>query len=344
MRRHPAWFGSVMATAALASACSEMSDYVGGSAFVIASQVLLVLATLLVICLTPLYLLRVRDRRAFAAEIGDPDSGAMLATFPGGLLVFAAAWATVGSGWVGESFGLTLSAVVATIGAVLALALSISWASLQTTGRFDLAEVNGCWLIPPAINLIVPLCIAPQIAAYPDQAAWLLGVGLAFYGVGALLFIPVFTLIVARLFLREPPPNTTMPALWTPLAPAGLLGLSLLRLLQSGADAGIVPQEALFIGVLLSAMGVGLGLWWAAFASVRLLQVRHSGGLPFSPGWWGFVFPIAALELSMGNLADLLLNGPLDVVAFLGFVCLLIAWIIVAWRSTSAVLRSLRSA
>ena len=333
-----------MATAALSAAFSEESNYVGGDVFVAIANALLIVSTVMAIGLAPLYLLRVRHRRELVDEIANPASGALLATFPGGLLVFAAAWAVVGASWLGDVVALTISGIVAVVGAVLALVLSISWASLQTTSKFDLAEVNGGWLIPPAINLIVPLCIAPQVIAHPDQASWLFGLGLAFYGVGALLFIPIFTLIVARLFLREPPPNATMPALWTPLAPAGLVGLSLMRLLQAGSTSGVVPEESIVIGVVLSAMGVGLGLWWAAFATVRLLHVRRSGGLPFSPGWWGFVFPLAALELSLGNLADYMLSGPIEAVAFVGFLALLVVWIVVAARSTSAALRGMRSA
>ena len=42
--------------------------------------------------------------------------------------------------------------------------------------------------------------------------------------------------------------------------------------------------------------------------------------------------------------ADLMLSGPIETVAFLGFVCLLVAWIIVAARSATAVLRAVRSA
>lgn len=344
MRHHPGWFGSVMATAALSAAFYEESEVIGGPAFPVMANVFLVLATLLVIALTPLYALRLRRVRGLAQEIADPGTGALLATFPGGLLVFAATWAVVGAAWLGDGFALTLSAVVAVIGAVLAVALSVKWLSSLSSATFDLAEVNGGWLIPPAISLIVPLCISPQMVAHPDQATWLLGLGLAFYGIGALLFIPIFTLIIARLMLRQPPPNATMPALWTPLAPAGLIGLSLLRLLQAGATAEVIPQDAVVIGVVLSAMGVGLGLWWAAFATVRLTHVRRTGGLPFSPGWWGFVFPLAALELSLGNLADLMTSGPIQAVAFVGFVCLLVVWILVSVRTTSAVLRGARSA
>jgi len=333
-----------MATAALSAAFYEQSDVDGGTAFTVLANTFLVLATLLAIALMPLYVQRLRRDRHLAEEVADPGAGALLATFPGGLLVFSATWAVVGAAWLGDSFALTLSAIVAVLGAALAVILSVSWAASMTSASFDLAEVNGGWLIPPAISFLVPLCIAPQMIAHPDQASWLLGLGLAFYGIGALLFIPVFALIVARLMLREPPPSATMPALWTPLAPAGLLGLSMLRLLQAGTTAGVVPDDAVVIGVVLSAMGVGLGLWWAAFATVRLIHVRRSGGLPFSPGWWGFVFPLAALQLSLGNLADFMESGPIEVVAFVGLLCLLGVWLLVSVRTTSAVLRGARSA
>lgn len=333
-----------MATSALAVAFLEQSDYAGGSTFTAIAAGLLVLSSVLALGLAPLYVLRARDRAALAAEIADPRLGAMLATFPAGILVCAAAWGTVGVGWLGVVPALGVCAILVVIGTTLAIALSVVWASLQSSAEFDLADVNGGWLIPVVMNLIVPLSIAPLILAYPDQAVWLLVVGLVFYGVGVLLFIPMFTLLVARLALRPPVPAVMQPTLWIPLAPAGLIGLSLLRLLQAGAQAGAVPQEAVSLGVVVSAMGIGLGLWWALFAIGRLIGVRRAGGIPFVPGWWGFVFPIAGLALSFGALADQLGSAPVDVASFIAFVLLVIAWVIVAVRSSAAVLRALRTA
>ena len=344
LRQNPAWFGSVMATSALAVAFTEQSDYVGGAAFVAIAEGLLLLASALGLVLAPLYLLRARDRAALAAEIADPRQGAMLATFPAGILVCAAAWGTVGVSWLGGGPALAVCAVLLVIGAVLGIALSIAWASLQSTARIDLADVNGGWLIPVVMNLIAPLSIAPLIVAYPDQATWLLVVGLAFYGVGTFLFVPMFTLLVARLALRPPVPAVMQPTLWIPLAPAGLIGLSLLRLMQAGVEAGALPEEAIALGVVVSAMGIGLGLWWAFFAIGRLIGVRRAGALPFVPGWWGFVFPVAGLALSFGALADQMASIPIDVASLLAFVTLVIAWVLVAVRSSAAVLRALRPA
>jgi tellurite resistance protein TehA-like permease len=333
-----------MATSALAVAFLQQSDYIGGAAFAALANVALVVATILAICLTPLYVLRARNRQALAEEIADPAQGAMLATFPAGILVYAAAWGTVGAAWLGADLALVVCAALLVIGIVLGVALSIAWASMQSGAQLDLVDVNGGWLIPVVMNLIAPLSIAPLIVAHPSQATWLLLVGLAFYGIGTLLFIPMFALLVARLALRPPVPSTMQPTLWIPLAPAGLMGLSLLRLMQAGVEASILPEAAIALGVIVSAMGVGLGLWWALYAFGRLIRVRRAGGLPFLPGWWGFVFPIAGLSLSLGALADQLADAPVDAASFLLFVILVIAWAIVSARSFAAVLRTLRPA
>lgn len=333
-----------MATSALSVAFLQQSDYVGGATFVAIADGLLVVATLLAIGLTPLYLVRARNREALVAELADPAQGAMLATFPAGILVYAAAWGTVGAGWLDTDLALTVCAALLAIGAGLGIALSVAWASLQSGAQLDLVDVNGGWLIPVVMNLIAPLSIAPLIVAFPSQGTWLLILGLAFYGIGTLLFIPMFALLVARLALRPPVPNTMQPTLWIPLAPAGLIGLSLLRLMQAGVESGILPEEAIALGVVVSAMGIGLGLWWSLFAAGRLIRVRRAGGLPFLPGWWGFVFPIAGLSLSLGALADQLTSVPVDAASFLVFACLVIAWAVVAWRSSAAVLRAVRPA
>lgn len=333
-----------MATSALAVAFLQQSDYIGGSAFVLIARGLLVLATALAVVLTPLYLLRARDRQALRVELADPARGAMLATFPAGILVYAAAWGTVGTAWLGDGLALTVCAVLLVIGAGLGIAGSVVWASLQSSAQLDLADVNGGWLIPVVMNLIAPLSIASLMVAHPSQSTWLLMVGLGFYGVGTLLFVPMFALLVARLALRPPAPGTMAPTMWIPLAPAGLIGLALLRLMQAGAQTGALPEDAIDLGIVVSAMGIGLGLWWAVFATGRLIGVRRAEVLTFAPGWWGFVFPIGALSLSLGALADQLADAVVDVVSFAVFACLVVAWVVVAARSSAAVLAARRPA
>jgi C4-dicarboxylate transporter/malic acid transport protein len=344
LHRHPAWFGSVMGTAGLSIAFLQESAFIVGAPFVWIANALLLIASVLALVLLPRYVTRPRDREAFAHELSDPGHGAMLATFPAGLLVLAVAWARVGSEWLGSGIGLTVSAILVSAGALIAIGLSVVWASAQGRGDVDLAGVNGGWLIPPVMSLIVPLSIAPQMIAHPEQAAWLLAIGLGFYGVGAFLFLAILALLIARIALRPPIPHAMSPSLWIPLAPSGILGLALLRLMQAAAEVGLLPEEAVAVGIVVSAMGLGLGLWWSLFALGDLLRVRRSGGLPFHPGWWGFVFPIAAMQLSLAALGAVLGSTVVQVAGLLGFVVLLAVWLLVAARTTGAVIRHARSA
>lgn len=332
-----------MGTAGLALAFLQESDFVGGVVFVAIARGLLVVASLLALVLLPRYVTRPRDRETFARELSDPAHGAMLATFPAGLLVLAVAWARVGSEWIGATIGLGISAVLVSAGALIAIGLSIVWASAQGRGDVDLAGVNGGWLIPPVMSLIVPLSIAPQMVAHPEQAPWLLAIGLGFYGVGAFLFLAIFALLIARIALRPPLPHAMSPSLWIPLAPSGILGLALLRLTQAAAGVGILPESAVTLGIVASAMGIGLGLWWALFAFGDLLRVRRSGGLAFHPGWWGFVFPVAAMQLSIAALGAVLGSTVVQAAGLMGFVVLLAVWLLVAIRTTATVVRHARS-
>lgn len=344
LHRHPAWFGAVMGTAGLSLAFYQESFVVLSQAFEVIAVVLLVASTVLALVLLPRYVSRRRDRAALARELADPAQGAMLSTFPGGLLVLAVAWALVGSSWLGDTAGLAVSAVLVISGGLIAVALSIAWATAQGGGEMGLTGVNGAWLIPPAITLLVPVSLAPQMVAHPDYAAPLLVLGLAFYGVGALLFVAIFALVVARIALRPRTAPAMAPSTWIPLAPAGMVGVAMLRLTQAGTQTGVLPEAALALGIVVSAMGIGLGLWWALFSLGDLIRARRNGGVPFHPGWWGFVFPIAAMQLSLAVLAAQLANDALQVAALVGLVVLLLVWLVVAVRTSAAVMRHTRPA
>jgi tellurite resistance protein TehA-like permease len=156
----------------------------------------------------------------------------MLATFPAGLLIISVAWSQIGPWIITERAALTIVAVLLVMGAVIAFVLSAAWATSISRSGAGLEGVNGGWLIPPVINLIVPLGLAPLAIANPGSAELLLVIGFAFLGIGAVLFLALLSLLVARLALRPVFPAQMAPSLWIPLAPAGMLGLSTLRLMQ----------------------------------------------------------------------------------------------------------------
>ena len=335
--RHPAWFGSVMGTGAVSVALLLQAEVWGARWLEVAAVVFLLLASALAVALWPRYARRLADRDALRAELGDPGHGAMLATFPAGLLVLAVAWGRVGPLLVPSPVSRWIDVVLLVIGTVVAVALGVAWASSMAAGTHDLAAVNGGWLIPPVMNLLVPLALLPVIARFPDQAPWLLAVGFAFLGIGTVLYLALFTLLIARLALRPLQAPSLAPSLWIPLAPAGVLGFALLRLLQAGQAAEVEGFTSATAGVIVAAMGIGLGLWWALFAAAELRRLRRAGGIPFHPGWWGFVFPTAAMALSITGVGQALGSTVIEVVGAAATVLLLAVWGLVAVRTVRMV-------
>lgn len=332
--QHPAWYGSVMGTGALALALGVQSTTWQTDWLRWAGEAVLVIASVLAVVLLPRYASRLDDRRHLAEELADPAHGAMLATLPAGLLVLALAWGSLGPPLVGEDAALWADAFLLVVGTAIALVMGVAWSAAMLRATPGLEGVNGGWLIPPVMNLLVPMALSPLVAAGPPAAAPLLVyLGFAFYGIGLILFAAMITLLVARLALREPLPPAMAPSLWIPLAPAGVMGLALLRLLRSATEAGVAGFAGITPGLVVSAMGLGFGLWWAAFAALELQRVRRAGGPPRHPGWWGFVFPVAAMALSLATVGLLADIAVLEVAGALATVLLAVIWLLVAVRT-----------
>ena len=325
-QQHPGWFGAVMGTGALSLAFAAQATTWGWDWLETVAAATLLLASVLALVLLPRYVRRLGDRPALRQEIANPGQGPMLATLPAGLLVLAVGWGRIGPTMLPEAASLWIDAILLVAGTALALAVGLTWSAtmLQTTPGLE--GVYGGWLIPAVMNMLVPLALAPLIPANPDRAPLLLLIGFAFYGVGLILFVAMLTLLIARLALRDPLPAPMAPSLWIPLAPAGVIGLSLMRLLQAGSEADVPGFAGDAAGILVAAMGIGFGLWWAVFAGLELGRLRRSGSTPAHPGWWGFVFPVAAMTLSIATVGSVTSVAALKVLGLVATMVLTVLW------------------
>jgi C4-dicarboxylate transporter/malic acid transport protein len=332
-RQHPAWYGAVMGTGAVALALDGQAAAWPAAWLNWFAVGALLAASVLAVVLLPRYTRRLGDRIRLAEELADPARGALLATLPAGLLVLAAAWGRVGPTLVPAGAALAVDGLLLVVGTGLAVAVGVGWSTAILRAGAGLEGVNGGWVIPPVMNLLVPLALAPLVAAVPAAAPGLVLVGLAFYGIGVVLFLAMLTLLVARLALRPPPPAAMAPTLWIPLAPAGMVGLALLRLQQAAAEASVPGAGTATAGVVVSAMGLGFGLWWAVVAGLELRQVRAAGGPPVHPGWWGFVFPIGAMTLATTAVGEVTDIAAVRVLGTVATVLLLAVWALVLVRT-----------
>ena len=330
---HPGWYGAVMSTAVLSVIVHQERIIWNAPWMDVVAVILLLITTVLAVFLAPRYLGAILRPGAAQAVLGDPDTGSLLATVPAGILLLAAAWGTVGPMAVPRDVALGIDALLGVVGAVLALWIGMMWSTSTGRGSKGLAGVNGSWLIPPVCTMLVALAVAPLVSADIWAPEVLILVGYAFLGAGLVMFLVMLSLLVARLILDPEIPAQLAPTMWVPLAPAGILGIAAIRITEAAVTVGLVDKETVDVAAGVAALAFGFGLWWALYAALDLNRQRKTGQLLFQPGWWAFIFPPAAMLLSLLGIEELFHVDYVKFVTAPVAVALLCLWVFLVVKS-----------
>jgi C4-dicarboxylate transporter/malic acid transport protein len=340
---HPGWFGAVMGTSILGVAAYMNPG--GLSAFGPAATVLgvglTILAYLLAIMLGIPYLWRwLGYPQAAMQDLRNPVAGPLYATFPGGILVLAAATTRVGPGILPPDVQLGLTTVLAVTGVVLSFLVSIACGYTLFVSQGVAAEqVTGGWFIPAVVNIFAPVVFMPLLPSVDAETARLLVViSAAGWGIGFFLFLLVAATFYSRLVLQPLPAAALAPSLWINLGPVSAGSLSLLALAQGGPKAWGDLSSGVSALASVGALALwGLGVWWFVMLCALLLRYRRAGGLPYTVGWWAFTFPLGALTVDTLTLAQIWRLGALEAFGALLFLLLVAFWLTVATRTLLAV-------
>ena len=333
---HPGWYASVMGTAVVGIVVYQDPGSVEAlltPARVLGTAIVALSAVLALAVGVPYVGRWLLHRDAALADLRNPLVGALYGTFPGGLLVLAVAITTVGTSTSAAEVVRAASGVLTLVGALLAVAVSITFAHLLFTAREVVpGVVNGAWLIPPVVTIVIPLALVPVIAPQaPGDAATLLAIAYGFLGIGLVLFLLVASLLYGRLVFSAPAPTQRAPSLWIVLGPVGVGALVLLRLAQVG---GPVWADGASAVSLVSAIGAtalwGFELWWLVIALLLLAGYLRRGALPFGIGWWAFTFPLGAFTASTLAVARASHSGAIEAFGVLLAIMVTGAWIVVA--------------
>ena len=315
---HPGWFGAVMGTAIVGVAAYQNpggetalthAAHIVGVAFVLA-------AWTAAFPIAGPYLSRlVRHPDAALADLRHPVLGALYGTLAGAIVVLAVATATVGGSLLSTHALITVVAVLATVGGLIAFATGVLFTYVLFTSEGMAADAaNGGWFIPPVVSIIIPLTLIPLLPHVGDSAARLLLLaGYAGLGVGLFLFLLVAAVLFGRLVFHPLPPAPLAPSLWIGLGPIGVGSLALIRLAAAGqpywgAEAATVQR----LSTLAAATLWGFGLWWLATAAILLARYLRHGRLPYGIGLWAFTFPLGAYTVATLQLARSWPSHPLE--------------------------------
>lgn len=199
----PAWFGAVMGSAATATVASLHPGRLTG--FADASATILVAASIVafVALFVRDFLIRSLGRN-LAERLRSPRKGPAYATIPGAINVLAVGALRVWPGMTDSPAGWWLLFVMAGIGTVPGLALTVVFfVSAFEHEQFQAEHISGIWFIPETVVLLGAFLFA-ELAHTGSVAAQrgLAVLAVALLGAGGLLFGITAVIFVNRLVLH----------------------------------------------------------------------------------------------------------------------------------------------
>lgn len=257
----PAWFAIVMGLCGLSLAWWRATPLFGEGA-VGASVVIAAAAALVFIVLALASVWRAfAFPKALAEDLRHPVRHPFVAAVPVAVLLLA----TVAQALLGASPWIRGLWMVGAAGQFVATVWVL--ARWLVPGALAWPSITPVVFIPIVGNVLTPLAGVPL--GLQDWAAAQFAVGLVFWPV-------VLTMLVVRIGMQGLWPERLLPATFISVAPAAVIGLSLL---QMGA-----PQV-----VAWACWGVAL-----FFLCWSLSVVPRLAGHPFNIAFWGLSFPLAA--------------------------------------------------
>lgn len=270
-------FAAVMGLSGLALAWRLAHDSLGAPAFI--GEAIGALALGVFLLVSAAYLAKwAKYPDAVRAEFHHPVAGNFFGTIAISVLLLSA---------VVEPYSASAAQGAWTVGVVATLVLCFVVVSRLLRGQVEASHAVPAWIVPCVATLDIPVTGAHM------PMAWAAEVNLLAAAIGSMMALVLFTLIVGRLVHREPLAPAMAPSLMVLLAPFAV-GFLAYSNLVGGVDR-------------FAALLFYFGLFMFAVVAPKVFRP----GIPFSPGWWGISFPMAALANAALRYAQVRESGPL---------------------------------
>jgi tellurite resistance protein TehA-like permease len=287
----PGYFALVMATGIVSTA-------VGNDRAAILSGLMLALTIVCYLVLLVAYGWRLTGySRDFLADASEPRKAFAFFTFVAGSDVLGSRLAA--DGHYSATVALLILAGLAWV--LLSYGMPLGLVTRHGT-RSALAGSNGTWFLWTVGTQSIAVSLA---SLQPPLASGLAALATGFWAVGAVLYLLIAGLVMARLLHFPVEPAALTPAYWVFMGATAISVLAGARLLGLPADPLLAAVHPLIAGasVVLWAFGtwlipllIGLGVWRHLMRRVRLR---------YEPGLWSMVFPLgmySAASLALGEV------------------------------------------
>jgi len=274
-------FASVMGISGLALAWRQTASQYGVSPII--SDVISVVAVVAFLVLAISYAVKIaKFPDAVMKEFCHPIAGNFFGTVPIAILLI--------SSLIGPT-NESMAEAVWTVGAVATIALAFTIFSRIVCGKIDSGHALPAWLIPGVATLDI------AVAGGGMRLPWARELNVLSLAIGAILALVLFTMIVSRLIHHEKLASNMIPSLMILIAPFEVGFLAYTNFTQS---IDVFAALLFYFGLFL-------------FFTLVFKVFRRN--IPFSAGWWGVSFPIAALTNATLRYADTVHLWPITVLS-----------------------------
>lgn len=297
-------FASVMGIAGLSIAWRHASHEFGVSLLI--SEAAGIVASILFVLLGAGYLVKaVKHPDAVLAEFRHPVAGNFFGTITIAILLLSS---------VAAQLNQTLAEAMWTVGTISTVALCFVIASRLLQGKIDAAHAVPAWFIPGVATLDI------AVAGGTMPMPWAHEVNLFALAIGTMIALLFFTMIMSRMIHHDPLPVAMVPSLVILMAPFEVGFLAYTNFTQR-VDA--------FSGLLF---------YFGLFIFLTLAPKVFRRGIPFSTGWWGVSFPMAALATAALKYSMFVQAWPMQLVALLLLAMLSITIVVLFARTLHVLL------
>jgi len=182
-------------------------------------------------------------------------------------------------------------------------------AMLICSEKVEQKHAIGIWLLPPVglfVNIFAGNFLVPHWSVSFSEKVLIFHLFLI--GVAFVIFAVVQMMIFFRMKFQPLPPASVAPSFFIPLAP---VGVSLIAFFSLAAATGSIESLAHFSGaiknflVLYTPFILGFGFFWFGITLILFFSkyLKRGTSIPFSLGFFAFVFPTAALGISLATVS-----------------------------------------
>ncbi|KIS66982.1 uncharacterized protein UMAG_05764 [Mycosarcoma maydis] len=231
----------------------------------------------------------------------------------------------------------------------------VCYTFLFSRAEQSLHHMNPAWVLPIFPAMLCGTIASSVVPMQSPSAALAIAVcGLTCQGLGFIVSIMMYAVLLLRLMTHSYPPSRARPGLFMNVGPPAftiicLLGLSsemqrILPALSSSVSLPANSYEILSVTALAASVLLwSLSAWFYLFTVASLIDVMLSkkkrGEMEFILAWWACVFPVSGFVLATQELGEAFNSTAINVVAQCMLVWLVIVFVMVAVMHARAVIR-----